>query len=43
MLSVRSVNSYLYVIIRLILKGNGFFDYISSKTWPHRTQPEDVP
>jgi len=32
---------FVYLIIRLILKRNGFFDYISAKKCSHRTQPED--
>ena len=33
---------FVYVIVRLILKRNGFFDYITSKKLSHRTQPEDA-
>ena len=32
---------FVYAIVRLILKWNGFFDYITSKKLSHRTQPED--
>ena len=33
---------FVYLIVRLILKWNRFFDYITSKKLSHRTQPEDA-
>ena len=33
---------FVYVIVRLILKLNRFFDYITSKKLSHRTQTEDA-